>query len=296
MKIGIFSTFIEPDALELVNTLQHAVKTGEIPNTEISFIFSNREHGDNPTTDGILKTLDRQDIPLISFSAARFKPEMRRKARREEGSGNTSRMKDWRNQFGEEVLKLLPKTDIDLLLGDMYIWGDNLCRARNGINLHPALPNGPKGEWYKVIWQLIQEGARETGVMMHKVTPELDRGPAVTYCRFPIRGQQFYSLWNQLPQDKEELAKLVRQGLSEKEKSTHPLHRKIREYGFMRETPLIIQTTRAFTEGSVRAQGESIVNRNGEALVGGYDLTSEVNQELRAQLEGNIHNGKEVRF
>lgn len=292
MKIGIFSTFIEPAALELVGTAQNAVRTGEIPNTEIAFIFSNREIGDNPTTDNILRALDLKTVPLVSFSAARFKPDMRKKARREESA---SMMREWRNQFGEEVLKRLPQTDMDLLLGDMYIWGDNLCGERNGINLHPALPNGPKGEWYKVIWQLIQEGAKETGVMMHKVTPELDRGPAVTYCRFPIRGYQFDSLWNQLPQDKEKLAKLVRQGLSEKEKSTHPLHRKIREHGFMREAPLIIQTTRAFAEGSVRAQGESIANRNGEAFVGGYDLTSEVNQELRVRLEGNIDNGKEVR-
>jgi phosphoribosylglycinamide formyltransferase-1 len=45
------------------------------------------------------------------------------------------------------------------------------------INLHPAAPGGPTGTWQEVIWQLIEGRAVETGVMMHLVTPELDRGP-----------------------------------------------------------------------------------------------------------------------
>ena len=43
MKIGIFSTFIEQAALDLVKTIEDAVEKGEIPNTEVSFIFSSRE-------------------------------------------------------------------------------------------------------------------------------------------------------------------------------------------------------------------------------------------------------------
>lgn len=296
MKIGIFSTFIEPAASELTTTLQHAVKTGEIPNSEISFIFSNREKGENPTTDGILGTLDRQDIPLISFSASRFKSDMRRRARREERAGNTSLMKEWRNQFGEEALRRLPKTDIDLLLGDMYIWGDNLCRQRNGINLHPALPNGPKGEWYKVIWQLIQEGARETGAMMHKVTPELDRGPAVTYCRFPIRGYRFDALWNDLPKDEKGLAEMIKKGLLEKENTLHPLHKKIRAHGLAREFPLIIATTRSFAEGRIRINGDSIIDSSGNPLLDGFDLTRQIDETVRPTLEGNSSLGKEVKI
>lgn len=296
MKIGIFSTFIEPAALELVNTVRHAVKTTEISNTEISFVFSNREHGDNPITDGILSTLDKKDTRLISFSASRFKSDMRRQARKEERSGNNSLMTEWRNQFGEQVLKLLPKTDIDLLLGDMYIWGDNLCRERNGINLHPALPNGPKGEWYKVIWQLIQEGARETGVMMHKVTPELDRGPAVTYCRFPIRGYQFDALWNDLPKDEKRLAEIIRQGLQEKENTSHPLHKKIRAHGLTREFPLIIETARSFAEGRIRINGDSIIDSSGNPLLDGFDLTRQIDEAVKPTLEGNSALGKEVKI
>lgn len=292
MKIGIFSTFIEPAALELVRVVRNAVQTGEIPNTEIAFIFSNREIGDNLTTDNILHILNQEATPLISFSAARFKPDMRIKARQEK---NVLLMNEWRNQFGEEVLRRLSQTDIDLLLGDMYIWGKNLCRERNGINLHPALPNGPKGEWYKVIWKLIQEGAKETGVMMHKVTPELDRGPTVTFCRFPIRGYQFDSLWNQLPQDKEELTQVIKLGLSEKEKTSHPLHNKIREYGLTREFPLIIQTIKSFAEGEIEIEGESILDRLGKPLQKGYDLTRQIDEVVRPILESDIATGKEVK-
>lgn len=293
MKIGIFSTFIEPAALELVRTVRDAVRTGEIPNTEISFIFSNREIGDNPTTDNILHALDIKTVPLVSFSAARFKPDMRKRARQQE---NVSLIKEWRNQFGKEILKRLPQTDIDLLLGDMYIWGDNLCAERNGINLHPALPNGPKGEWYKVIWQLIQDGAKETGVMMHKVTPELDRGPAVTFCRFPIRGYQFDDLWNQLPKDQEELSRDIRQGLLEKEKTQRPLHRKIRKHGLTREFPLIIQTAKSFAEGRIRIQGDAILDSSGNPLLDGFDLTRQIDEAVKSILEGNSNFGKEVKI
>jgi len=287
MKIGIFSTLIEPAALDLIKTVQHAVAVEEIPNTEIAFVFSNREIGESKITDGILDTLSHQNIPLISFSARKFKPEIRSQARKEDKKGNLALMQEWRNQLGEEVLKRLPKTDLDLLLGDMYIWGENLCRERNGINLHPALPNGPKGEWYKVIWQLIQEGAKETGVMMHKVTSELDRGPAVTYCRFPIRGYQFDSLWQQLPQNQEELSRVIKQGLSEQEKTQHPLHKKIREHGLTHEFPLIIQTTKSFAEENIRIQGESVLDHLGNPLQKGYDLTRQIDKQVKLIPEGN---------
>ncbi len=282
-KIGIFSTFIEPAALELVQTVQNAVRSGDIPNTEISFIFSNRERGESQITDGILDQLSHSSIPLICFSARKFKPETRIKAKKEEEQKNVSSIQEWRNEFGAELLKRLPATDIDLALGDLYIWGDNLCEQRNGINLHPALPTGPKGEWYKVIWELIQNKATETGVMMHKITKKLDEGPPVTSCRFGIQGYQFDSLWNQLPQDDAQLKELIEQGLSEKEKTQHPLHRRIRQYGLTREFPLIIQTAKSFAQGEIRF-GENCL-----------DLTKQIDELVVPLLEGRFSPRKEVK-
>lgn len=295
MKIGIFSTFIEPAALDLVKTVQDAVKTGEIPNSEIAFVFSNREQGESPVTDRILQQLTNQDFSLPTLSARRFAPEMRGQAKEAEARGNASLMQEWRNQFGTQMLNLLPETDLDLLLGDMYVWGENMCRERNGINLHPALPNGPKGEWYNVIWDLIQNRASETGVMMHKVIPELDRGPAVAYCRFPIQGYQFENLWDKLPKDPKELVQVIQQGRQEREKTQHPLHRKIREHGLAREFPLIIQTTRAFAEGAIRIEKQSLVDGNGRLLKGGYDLSKQINGIVKSQLEGSLSAQREVR-
>ena len=63
------------------------------------------------------------------------------------------------------------------------------------INLHPAAPGGPAGTWQEVIWQLIGNEAEETGVMMHMVTPKLDKGPPVAYCTFQIRGEPFDRYW-----------------------------------------------------------------------------------------------------
>lgn len=294
MRIGIFSTFIEPAALDLVRTVRNAVKTGEIPNSEIAFIFSNREQGESPVTDGILQQLTNQDFPYLTLSARKFAPEMRRQAKEAETRGNVSLMQKWRNQFGTQMLNLLPKTDLDLLLGDMYVWGENMCRERNGINLHPALPNGPKGEWYNVIWDLIQNRASDTGVMMHKVIPELDRGPAVTFCRFSIQGYPFNNLWDSLPKDSRELAQLMQQEKSAKEKTQQPLHRKIREYGLVREFPLVIETAKAFAEGAIEIEGQSLVDWRGRLLKGGHDLSKQIDGIVRPQLEGSLLARKEV--
>lgn len=295
MRIGLFSTFIEGAALDLVQTVRHAVKTGIIPNTEIAFVFSNREQGESSVTDEILQQLANQDFPLLTLSARRFEPEMRKQAKRKEQNGDPSLMQEWRNQFGAQVLNRLPPTDIDLLLGDMYIWGENMCHKRNGINLHPALPNGPKGEWYNVIWDLIQKRASETGVMIHKVIPELDRGPAVTFCRFSIQGYPFNGLWDLLPTDPRELAQLIQQEKLEKEKTQYLLHRRIREHGLAREFPLIIQTTKALAEGKIKIEGESLVDWQGRPLRGGYDLSKQINEIVKPQLEGSFSAQKEAR-
>jgi len=83
---------------------------------------------------------------------------------------------------GNVPVATLP-ADLCVLAGYMLIVGPEMCTRFNMINLHPAAPGGPTGTWQDVIWQLIKQRARETGVMMHLVTPELDRGPVVSYCR-----------------------------------------------------------------------------------------------------------------
>lgn len=294
MKIGIFSTFVEEDALTLVRTVQDAVKSGQIPQSEISFVFSNRMPGESRTTDRILTSLQQSHTPTLSVSVRYFKPDLRKKGKEMVEKGEPELLERWRDEYGKLVHGMLPKTDIDVLLGDMYIWGRSLYENRRGINLHPALPGGPKGMWDDVIWQLIENSVLETGVMMHKVTGELDRGPAVTYCRFSLRDGQFANLWNELPNHKNKRKALIDTERALGIKSVHPLFRKIRNEGLMRETPLILATLKSFAEGAIRFEGNQLVDGEGRLLAQGYDLSSQIDFELRGiQREGITLPGKE---
>lgn len=285
-RIGIFSSFAEPVALQLTDAVLDFVRDNYSDEACISFIFSNRGFDENLTTDALLQNLKERGVNLVIFSAAKFKPELRKEAKRKEKEGNDGLMRDWRNEYGEQVLNRLPPTDFDLLLGDWLIWGENMCKMRNGLNLHPALPDGPKGEWYNVVWELVEKRATESGVMMHAVTPELDRGPVVTYCRYSLQGPGFDELWQRLPGDNEELRKLIAQEAVFKEKTIFPLHQKIREVGLKREFPLILQTTAACLEGRVRLEGGNVKDAQGTNLEGGYDLTSEVEKFISYNKEG----------
>ena len=103
-----------------------------------------------------------------------------------------------RPDTARRVLASLRGHDVDLLVfaGFMLILDAAVVRAYPALNLHPALPGGPVGTWQEVIWRLMDERAAETGVMTQLATEELDRGPTVTYCRFPIRGGAFDALWS----------------------------------------------------------------------------------------------------
>ncbi|GAI48417.1 unnamed protein product, partial [marine sediment metagenome] len=120
-----------------------------------------------------------------------------------------------------------------------------MCRRYNMINLHPAAPGGPAGTWQEVIWQLIKSGAEETGVMMHLVTPELDKGPPVTYCTFPIKGEPFDKY-------REEIQGHPLEEVKKSQGENNPLFRLIRQHGLAREFPLIISTLKTFSRGKIR--------------------------------------------
>jgi phosphoribosylglycinamide formyltransferase-1 len=145
------------------------------------------------------------------------------------------------------------------------------------LNLHPALPDGPVGTWQSVIWELIQQGARESGVMVHRATADLDRGPPVAYARFPIRGGAFDSAWAEL--EGQSISRLRRT-----EGENLRLFRLIRSYGFVRETPLIISALRAFGEGRVRFAGQGIAGEPGRPSEP-LDLTEQIDAAVAAIIQ-----------
>ena len=108
--------------------------------------------------------------------------------------------------------------------------------------------------------------------MMHLVTPELDEGPLVTYCTFSIRGEPFDRYWREW----EKMSSISAQSRGE----TDPLFKLIRKYGLAREFPLIISTLKAFTQGKVRIAVGKVVDSGGKPI-GGYDLTDEINEQVK---------------
>jgi hypothetical protein len=109
--------------------------------------------------------------------------------------------------------------------------------------------------------------------MMHLVTPELDEGPVATYCTFPIRGGPFDRYWQAVR------GKTVAE-IKREEGDDNSLFKLIRKQGLTRESPLIIATLKAFSQGKVRVTNSKIVDRQG-IPVNGYNLTNEINGLIR---------------
>ncbi|UCF07451.1 MAG: formyl transferase [Thermoplasmata archaeon] len=265
-KLGWFSSGRDEAARELLTVVYDAIQSGFVP-AKIEFVFSNRDPGQDPETDAFFELVKSYGLPFVTFSSKHFKPDLRRKD-----------MEECRRVYDREVMKgLMPFTpDLCVLAGYMLITGEELCREFTMINLHPAEPGGPTGTWQEVIWQLLKEKAGRTGVMMHLVTPVLDRGPPITYCTFPIRDGKFDALWEGL-EKKLEGASL--EEIAQKESEAEPLFAEIRKEGVRRELPLIIQTIKEFAEGRVRVEGEKIIVQ-GKVLSGAYDLSGKIEEQI----------------
>jgi phosphoribosylglycinamide formyltransferase-1 len=275
-QLGWFSTGRDKAARDLLRAVRDSIGLGEIK-AEIAFVFSNREVGEVVESDLFLEQVRGYGLPLISFSYQRFKAE--------EDSGTTGQdenLPPWRREYDREVMKRLEgfQPDLCVLAGYMLIVGEEMCRRYDMINLHPAAPGGPAGTWQEVIWQLIKGKARETGVMMHLVTPELDKGPAVSYCTFPIRGGPFDKYWAEIANRPFEEVR--------KESENNPLFKLIRERGLAREFPLIIATLKAFSRGEVRITAEQRVVDAEGSPIRGYNLTEEIDKlvDLSKSREG----------
>jgi len=268
-RLGWFSTGRSEGSQRLLRSIHNSIKTGEIK-AAIDFVFCSREPGEAELTDIYLKMVDEYGIPLVCFSYQKY-----RRFRGERTPPMGTPMPQWRIDYDRKVMTLIEnfQPDLCILAGFMLVFGEEMCQKYNIINLHPASPHGPAGIWQKVIWELIDTDARESGVMMHLVIPELDRGPVVTYCTYPIRGEPFDPLW-------EEWVKLSPDS-PEKHSEYNPLFKTIRQHGFIREIPLIITTIRAFSEGRVKVSpNKEITDAAGEPI-SGYDLTDEIEEYLK---------------
>jgi folate-dependent phosphoribosylglycinamide formyltransferase PurN len=275
-KIGWFSTGRGPGSRNLLKTILENSASGHI-NAKISFVFCSREQGEAEGSDRYLKMVKDHGLNLVSFSSRNFKPEMRK-----EGKEDPTIMHEWRRAYDQEILSRLASysSDINVLAGYMLIVGHDMCDRYDLINLHPAAPDGPAGTWKKVIWQLITDKAEQSGVMIHLVTKELDKGPPITFCTFPLRGQSIDPLW-----ERHEQALLHRSldRIIHDEGENNPLFKEIRERGVIRELPLIVHTLKTFSEGKMRIDNHQVLVDN-HVQYQPYCLTE--------QIEASITNGQ----
>ena len=269
-KLGWFSTGRDKAARDLLEAVQNSIRRGEIK-AEIVFVFSSREPGESEESDLFFRLVEDYHIPLVCFSYQKFK------AKKEAPEVET--LPQWRLDYDREIMVRLQgfHPDLCVLAGYMLIVGKEMCQRYDMINLHPAAPGGPAGTWQEVIWQLIDSEAKETGVMMHLVTPELDKGPPVTYCIFPIRGKPFDRYWDEIK------GSSPQQIIKNQGENNH-LFRLIREHGLAREFPLIISTVKVFSEGKIRISPEKqVVDAEGRP-VNAYSLTDEINEVVKETL------------
>lgn len=237
-KIGWFTTARDQAAIELLEIVYSQIKEGFLP-LKIAYVLVSKELGETSISNElIIKAKEEMNLEVVCFSALKFMPELRKKD-----------LSKWRNLYHQEVLKILPeRIDFGVLAGYMWIVSNEFCEKLKLINLHPALPGGPKGSWQEVIWQLISCRSSETGIMMHQVTPDLDEGPPLSLVKFSLRTPDFLPLWEKT---EKLLLKYHLKGLKEIEGEKNPLFLKIREEGVKRELPLIVYTLKYLAENQI---------------------------------------------
>jgi len=268
-SFGWFSSGRDQAAIDLFAAAWERMESGFIPG-RIAYVFCDRATGDSPASDKFLAEVKARGIPLVIHSSRELRQRISRRAPGLDAA---------REAFDARVIERLRGFEVQVvvLAGYMLIVSVLLCRTFLCLNLHPAVPGGPKGTWQEVMWRLMASGAKEAGAMMHLATPELDEGPPVAYFHFPLTGPDFGPLWEQFSQ------KLKKHPLAEiqaREGEAEPLFARIRAEELRREFPLILLTLKNLAEGRVRLtpQGAEMEEK---PIPGGLDITAQVEEFLK---------------
>jgi folate-dependent phosphoribosylglycinamide formyltransferase PurN len=206
---------------------------------EVAVVYVNRARGEAPATDRLIAVAEVRGIQVEAVSSVAF---------RKERGGKISRpgepLQPWRLEYDAMVAERLANYDFSLgvMFGYMLIATEPLFSRFTFINDHPALPTGPVGTYQEVIAELMRERADESGCMMNVVTGDVDRGPAVSYCRYSIRDDRNEEMWRSF-------ANVTTGDEAVAELQETPLYQDIRERGVDRERPFLVETLRAIAEG-----------------------------------------------
>ncbi len=268
-RFGWWTTGRDEAAVNLFDVVYKAVEDGEIKG-DFCYLFISRREGEGSFSDKLIRLAQKRDIPLVLFSAMDFEPGLRKVDR-----------SLWRTRYHHKLYdKIAPfNCPLVVLAGYMWVLSPEICSKVLAINLHPALPGGPAGTWQEVIWQLLEGEAEKTGAMMHLVTPELDKGPAVTFFAFPIRGKGWDELWEEF------FSLRSKKGMNyvkEKIGESLPLFKKIRQEGEIRELPLIVETLKAFSDGRLVLKNGKFFDEKGQPLSRPLDLSRLVDEKIKS--------------
>ena len=279
INIGWFSSGRDEAAIDLLKVVSEAIQSGIIKG-KISFVFVTREKGEKPESDKFIEFAENLGLKIIALSHRNFEPELRKKGLNESAKSGIESpiLEKWRKLYDETAMEMLSdyNPDMIVLAGYMLIVSPDMCNKYKMINLHPALPGGPKGTWQEVVWQLIEQKAKKSGVMMHLITPELDAGPAITYCEYSIYDDFIKPLWDQWEIKRKAKSLQIQKAEGENE----PLFKEIRRRGLEREFPLIVATLRSASLGEFNIVNGEVLS-NGQKLTHGVDLTKDVESSIK---------------
>jgi phosphoribosylglycinamide formyltransferase-1 len=267
-SFGWFSSGRGQGSIDLLTSAQQKMQDGFIPG-RIVYVFCDRAPGETPAADRFHEVVRSLNLPLVTLSSLALRQKIRQK------SGNVEQA---RLDFDRRVIELLAPyaVDVVVLAGYMLVLSPRLCEHLLCLNLHPAVPGGPQGTWRQVMWQLMETEAREAGAMMHLVTPVLDKGPAVTYFHFSLRGPGFDSYWQAY---REKRRSLSPEKIKAQEGDQEPLFAQLRAEELRREFPLILLTLKNLAAGHLVLTAAG-VQEGGRLVPDGFDITAQIEEYL----------------
>jgi len=238
----------------MFEAVRDAIVAGTL-DAEITYVFSNRDPGDDPVTDSFFELVRSEGITLLTLGSVAF-----RKAHGGERSRAGETLPAWRSEYDRAVAELVDQypADLGVLAGYMLIFTAEFADAHPLVNLHPALPGGPIGTYTEVIRELIRTGATESGVMLNVAIPEVDMGPVASFCRYAIVNDTLAT---------------ASSGMSDDEIESSDVFQAIRAEQIRHEAP--------FLEASLQAFADRRISLDSIASSGPIDLTADVEARLR---------------
>ena len=267
LEVGWFTAGRGPGSRAMFERTLHAIDAGSL-DARVTFVFMHRERGEGEGSDAFMDLAHAREIPVVAHSARAF---------REAHGGDLAGHRD---AYDAQVRELLApfSSDVCILAGYLLILSEPMVASGPFVNIHGSLPDGPIGLWQHVVWELIEARAEGSGAMAFLVTPDLDRGPPLAYCRFPLRGPRFDGLWLAREQA---TAEELRQAQGE----DLPLFQAIRTEGLAREPTLLVETLRLLAAGHVRLSSGMATDAAGSVLAP-RDLTAQVDAALATESAG----------